>query len=101
MTVVFKGGTSGNRADALPPVPSSGYSQPVLDTDTSGAIPSSIQFPNARPQRHGQDRTADFMPTGCDVPESGTDICDPTATTGGDPSVFKGSPNTGVKGGPA
>lgn len=101
MGVVFKGGTSGNRQDALPPVPNSGYAQPVLDTDTSGPIPSSILFPKARPHRGGQDATPDFMPTGCRPEDSGTDCYDPGATTGGNESVFRGSPNTGTKGGPA
>jgi len=102
MGVVMKGGSSGNRADALPQVPSSGYSQPVLDTDTSGPEAGGVQwgdFPS-RPQRGGQNATPSFMPTGCS-PVGGTDIEDPGATTGGDERVFRGSPNTGVKGGPA
>jgi hypothetical protein len=101
MGVVFKGGTSGNRENALPQVPNSGYSQPILDTDTSGAIPGTINFPYCRPTRAGvQEQTADFMPTGFEE-AGGTDIEDNTATTGGNEAVFKGAPNTGTKGGPA
>lgn len=75
MTVVFKGGTSGNRQNGLPNVPDSGVSQPIIDTDTSGAVPSSIQFPSGRPHRHGQDRTAEFMPTGATIPQGSEDVC--------------------------
>jgi hypothetical protein len=88
MGVVFKGGTSGNRADALPPVPSSGSSQPVLSTETSGAVPSTVHLDSDKHRPHASSATPDFMPTGGGT-GSGTDISDPTATTGGDPSVFE------------
>lgn len=91
MGVVFKGGTSGNRQDAKPPVPGSGSSQPVLDTSTSGATPGTVNL-NAehfRPHRHGQQATPDFMPTG-GRDATGSDLADPTATQGGNPGVFEG-----------
>ncbi len=85
MGVTFRGGTSGNREDALPPVPSSGTAQPVLDTSTSGATPSTVNFQaeNFNNKSNIEQATPDFLPTGGTVPDSGTDIEDPTATTGG------------------
>ena len=81
MSVVFRGGSSGNRADYLPPVPDRGIPQPVLDTATDGAEDSTINL-NAngfREHRHGQHRTPDFMPTGGTIPEGSPDITDPEA----------------------
>lgn len=78
MGVVFKGGTSGNRADALPPVPSSGSPQPVLDTATSGPVASTVNLSaeTFRPHRHGQHATPDFMPTGGTIPEGSSDVAE-------------------------
>jgi len=76
MVVVFKGGTSGNRQDALPPTPSSGNAQPVLRTETSGAVPSTIHLQAENfEQSHYQQATPDFMPTGGTIPEGSSDIC--------------------------
>lgn len=107
MGVVMKGGNSGCREDYLAPVPSSGSSQPVLDTSTKGAVPSTVNFsggpfPNEKaPNVAIENERASFMPTGGTIPEGSTDIQDPGASTGGDESVFRGAPNTGTKGGPA
>jgi len=101
MGVVFKGGPSGMRQDYLPPVPSSGAKQPVQDTSTSGPEPSTVHFQAKEfERRHYQTATPDFLPTG-GTEATGTDLADPTATMGGDESVFKGAPDTGTKGGPA
>jgi hypothetical protein len=106
MAVTFKGGTSGNRGmDFSPPVPGAGSPQPIQFTETSGPVPSSIhlQAETFRPNMP-QTATRDFMPTG-GTEASGSDLEDQTATsigpTSGDESVFKGSPNDGLKGGPA
>ena len=102
MSVVMKGGTSGCRMDYLPPVPGSGAAQPVLDTATSGSVPGTVHLQAQSFEReHASSATPDFLPTGATFPETGTDIADPTATTGGDASIFRGAPNTGTKGGPA
>ena len=97
MPVIFRGGTSGNREDGLPPVPSSGASQPVLDTATSGGVPSSIRLNSEgqRPHRHGQHATPDFMPTGGTIPEGSSDIAQQdiagAGPNSGDASAFKGT----------
>lgn len=76
MSVIFKGGTSGNRKDALPPVPDSGEAQPVLNTanDQSGSVVVWGDYP-ARPQRHGQHLSAEFMPEGGSFPKTSEDVC--------------------------
>ena len=65
MPVKFSGGTSGNREDASPPVPSSGFPQPIQYTETSGPIPSTVKFQaqqfTAHPD-HIMFATPDFMP---------------------------------------
>ena len=77
MAVRFSGGNSGSRGkDFSPPVPSSGSAQPVLRTETSGAVPASIKLESEgqRQHRHGQDATPDFMPTGGTIPTGSSDI---------------------------
>jgi hypothetical protein len=76
MGVTFTGGPSGNRESASPPVPSSGNAQPVLRTETSGAVPSTVHFQAQEFRRdHYQQATPDFMPTGGTIPEGSSDIC--------------------------
>lgn len=87
MSVVFTGGTSGNRENGLPQVPSSGIKQPLIDTATSGAVESTVHLQKAR-HPHAETATPDFMPTGVNFPETGVDIADPTATQGGNPGAF-------------
>ena len=83
MSVVFKGGTSGNREDHAAPTPLTGKSQPVLTTETHGAVPSNIHFDSDHTE------TASFMPTGATIQgpqatsDPSTDLMDPDATTGG------------------
>ena len=86
MSVYFRS-SSGNREDATPQVPSSGTKQPLIDTATSGSVPSTVLLQKAR-HPHAETATPDFMPTGANFPESGTDIADPTATQGGNSGVF-------------
>lgn len=77
MGVVMKGGNSGCREDYLAPVPDSGSPQPVLDTSTSGPVPSTVVM---CPGGSGSDE--DFcaqMPTGGTIPQGSTDIEDPKA----------------------
>lgn len=95
MPVIFKGGTSGNREDALPPVPSKGSPQPVLDTafhKRSGNIHFQAEHQEAHAD-HYQHQTPDFMPEGGNIPESSSDVGDQGAAVGHDESVFptKGS----------
>lgn len=105
MGLVFKGGTSGNRQDALPSVPSSGTPQPVLDTSNNKDNPEvHLQSEHFRPHRHGQQATATFMPTGGAVNhfENGV-LTNPTTPDvmqqdiiplgpgSGDSSVFRGT----------
>lgn len=103
MPVIFKGGTSGNREDYTPPVPSSGTPQPVLNTATNGPYASTINLQSENFKPHPQTRTADWMPTGGTIPESSCDVSDPTCNgyDTNDTAIFKGAPNTGMKGGPA
>jgi hypothetical protein len=105
MPVVFKGGTSGNREDALPPVPSSGSAQPVLNTETSGPIASTVNLFAGNFRPHAQTRTPDFMPTGGTIPKGSSDIQQQDVVglgpNSGDESVFKGAPSSGTSGGPA
>jgi hypothetical protein len=67
-----------NMPNALAPVPSSGESQPVLTTETYGAIPSTIKMDHGESGNREGDALAD-MPTGGTIPDSSTDIEDPTA----------------------
>ena len=93
MSVRFTGGNSGNREDARPPVPSSGFSIPVRNTETFGSVPSSVKFqatdPKAHPD-HYQAQTPDFLPTG-GTEAKGTDLQDPGATTGEPETAFRGT----------
>jgi|SRR6185369_1384116 hypothetical protein len=112
MTIVFKGGTSGNREDAIFPMPTSPATpQPILRTQTSGLVPSTVVF-NAEHfdvKTHREQATPDFMPTGGThagpndaegAPSS--DYCqqdikdlkfDPAQ---GEGKIFRGAPNLGV-----
>jgi len=99
MPVVFKGGTSGNREDHKAPTPYSGHAQPIQKTETHGAYTSNVNFQAENPKAHAdhyQAATPDFMPTG-GTDSTGTDHSDPTATVGGDQSVFVNTPYTGIK----
>lgn len=106
MPVVMKGGTSGNRQDALPPVPSSGTPQPVLDTSNNKYDPAVyLQSDHFRPHRHGQQATATFMPTAGAISHFGENgiLSNPTTPDArqqdisdigpgsGDSSVFRGT----------
>jgi hypothetical protein len=112
MTIVFKGGTSGNREDAIFPMPTSPSTpQPILRTQTSGPIPSTVVF-NAEHfdvKTHREQATPDFMPTGGGIagPNDAegaysTDMCqqdtkdlkfDPAQ---GEGKIFRGAPNLGT-----
>ena len=94
MSVIIKGGTSGNREKnaivSMPaPVP-----QPVLDTATS-KMTSNVHFTSdhSRSTHPANAATPDFMPKGCTVPESGPDIEDFRAgTPSWGPNVALGTP---------
>ena len=121
MSVNMKGaGVSGMRSgNFAAPVPSSGSAQPVLDTSTSGPVPSSIHFQADRSSNPDPNdpadiltqSTPDFMPTGATHSDpnatrsSTSDISQQDigglGPSTGDESVFKGAPNDGLKGGPA
>lgn len=117
MGVVFKGGTSGRRdMDFSAPTPLKGVSQPVLMTETHGAVPGNIHLQAEKFRPHTpQTATPDFMPTGGAIsirnddgtlskPSTPDIMQQDTLSLGpdtGDESVFKGAPNTGTKGGPA
>ena len=80
MTVVMKGGTSGNRdKNSIVSMPSP-ISQPLLDTSTN-TMSSNVHFASLdkRGPHAAQQATPDFMPKGCTVPETGPDIVDPEA----------------------
>lgn len=87
MTVVMKGGTSGNREDALPDLPG-GPNQPVLDTSRSmnnAAVHYQAQeFINNTSR--AEQATPDFLPTGGTIPEGSTDVQE------------QGLPNPGMEG---
>jgi hypothetical protein len=57
--------------------------QPVLDTATN-TMTSNVHFVSLdkKGPHAAQQATPDFMPKGCTVPESGTDIADPKAGSG-------------------
>lgn len=78
MTVVMKGGNSGNREDALAPVPDGGASQPVLDTSTgSGKVTGAVHYQSHDFQNKvymPTHATPDFLPTGGTIPEGSTDV---------------------------
>jgi hypothetical protein len=112
MTIVFKGGTSGNREDAIFPMPTSGSPQPLLKTQTSGPVPSTVVFNSEHfdVKTHREQATPDFMPTGGTTagPNDAegaysTDMCqqdikdlkfDPAQ---GEVTIFRGAPNLGVR----
>jgi hypothetical protein len=96
MTVVFKGGTSGNREDHKAPTPSSGHAQPIQKTQTYGAAPSTVNWAAENFKPHAQSATPDFMPVG-GTDSTGTDHSDPTATRNDNEAVFKNTPYTGIK----
>jgi hypothetical protein len=97
MTVVFKGGNSGSRGENfLPPTPNSGYSQPIQKTQTYGSAPGTVNWAAENFKPHVNHATPDFMPVG-GTDSTGTDHSDPTATTGGDESVFVNTTYTGIK----
>lgn len=73
MTVVMKGGASGNRQDGIASMPSGG-SQPVLDTSTSGKESSTVHLNSYKFRKHAQTATPDFMPTGGTIPEGSSDV---------------------------
>lgn len=83
MGVTFKGGTSGNREDAIPSVPSSGSAQPVLDTSGSQKSPGVVWQSESFKNKHREQALPDFMPSSGGIPEGSTDVEDPTATQGG------------------
>ena len=84
MAVVFKGGTSGNREDALPPVPSSGSPQPVLMTETSGGMSGSIHAAGGASGGHGE--FIPSLPTGGTIPDGSTDIVQQDINYSGPPA---------------
>ena len=95
MGVVMKGGTSGCRHDYLPNI-SGSANQPVLDT-AGGSVPSTVHFTT---------REDIFpMPAGGSIPEGSTDVAEhgvPSPSPSANPTdIFRGAPNTGLKGGPA
>ena len=98
MAVVFKGGTSGNREDASPPVPSSGYKQPIQYTQTYGGEDKGSIVLNSNhhdlPNQSESERTTTAvphdMPTG-GTEAQGTDLQDPGATTGEPETAFRGT----------
>lgn len=116
MTVVFKGGTSGNREDASPQVPTSGAPQPVLDTTTRVPVPSTVHFQatNFDTKVNREQATPDFMPTGGETSKmkgDGTMIHYPSTDVSqpdirnldhladpalGEGTIFRGSPNLGT-----
>jgi len=63
MSVVFKGGTSGNRKDGLPPASPSFDKQPVVDTATRGKV-TEVKFQRGDTTHPFDALTPDFMPTG-------------------------------------
>ena len=81
MPVIFKGGTSGNRENALPPVPNSGASQPVLRTEFSGREPANVVL-NTNHAKHTTHTTGERledwipndMPIGGKIPEGSSDV---------------------------
>lgn len=104
MGTVFKGGPSGNREDYLPPVPSSGQSQPVLNTAGNETQPGVYTKADDYDKSHFEHQTFP-LPTSGGIPEGSTDVQEqgqPTSSISDAPSdIFKGAPNGGLKGGPA
>ena len=64
MGVILSPGGSGNRQPANPPVPASGQSQPVQDSSTNAAIPSTIHFPKCKSTSPESSRGEPEVPTG-------------------------------------
>jgi hypothetical protein len=62
MPVNFTGGSSGNRTDAKPSVPSNGQSQPVVTTTTKGSI--NVARPSCNSTSPESSRGEANMPTG-------------------------------------
>lgn len=75
----MKGGTSGNRFDAIVPMPA-GKPQPVLNTATNTPADNThfVSMDKKGPHK-AQQATPDFMPKGCTIPEGSTDVADPNA----------------------
>jgi len=111
MTVKFTGGSSGNRDDAIFPMPTSPSTpQPILRTQTSGPVPSTVVF-NAEhfDQKPNREQVTPDVPTGGThagpndaegAPSS--DYCqqdikdlklDPAQ---GEGTIFRGAPNLGM-----
>jgi len=78
MGVIMKGGTSGMRQDYLAQIGGNQASQPVLTTETSGAIPSTVHMDGGSTGNRDENSIAS-MPTGGSIPENSTDIEDPTS----------------------
>lgn len=93
MTVVFKGGTSGDDHNYLPNVPKSGAEQPIQRTQNNEGVPGTINLVSEKvyTPSHNPD-----VPTYCS-PGMGTDITDPgsmgSSSTPAD--IFKGSKSNG------
>lgn len=77
MSVRMTGGSSGNREDALPNVPTSGSPQPVLDTSGYAKQPGVRMTGGSTGNREAN--ALPDVPTSGTVPESSTDVCDPGA----------------------
>jgi hypothetical protein len=77
MGVVMKGGTNAERGKnyiSADPLAKFGLTQPVLNTETHGAIPNTVQFPPSKSTHPINAATPDFMPTGGAIPEGSTDV---------------------------
>lgn len=67
----------GPNVDGNPPVPDSGTAQPVLTTETSGAVPSNIHFQAeafSNKKYTFEQATPGFMPTGGMIPDGSPDV---------------------------
>jgi hypothetical protein len=101
MPVIFKGGTSGDAHDYTSGTPSSGASQPVLDTSNSTDQPGvKWGFPASNPGNTDSDGKFDpQVPTGGAIPEGSTDVQEqglPNPGPNANPTnIFRGAPDTG------
>jgi len=104
MGVIMRGGTSGCRHDYLAQVPSSGASQPVLNTAGNETQPGVYTKADDYDKSHFEHGTY-TVPTSGGIPEGSSDVQEqgvPTSSvTATDSSIFKGAPDSGTKGGPA
>lgn len=93
MTVIMKGGPSGNRdKNSIVSMPTQ-TPQPIVDSASS--TPADSTNFNALNKRgtHPQDQaTPDFLPKGCTVPETGPDIAEPVTKGSWGPGVVLGTP---------